>query len=53
MLLMIQADVCEAFIQRCMHRFGRSREQTLSRGPMPCMQLIKIHDVDAFLTGSA
>lgn len=43
------ADVCEAFIQRCMHRFGRSREQTLSRGPMPCMQLIKIHDVDAFL----
>lgn len=41
--------VCEAFIERCMHRFGRSREQTLGRGPMPCMQLRKIEDVASFL----
>lgn len=41
--------VCDAFIERCMHRFHRTKEQTLSRGPMPCMQLVKIDDADAFL----
>lgn len=44
--------VCEAFIERCMRRFQRTREQTLGRGPMPCMQLRKIEDVDVFLKES-
>lgn len=50
-----QNEVAEAFIQRGVHRFKRTREQILSRwqasGPIPCMLLKKIDSVETFLQG--
>lgn len=45
-------EVREAFIQRGMHRFKKTREETMQgwqKAPMPCQLLQKVNDVETFL----
>lgn len=45
-------EVAEAFIQRGMHRFKKTRQDIMSgwkKAPMPCQLLQKIDDIDTFL----